>query len=295
MPVNKELIRKATKIIVENQKGSASLLQRKLKLGYRDAISIINHLEKEGIVGPFKETAHRQVLVQNLAALDKLNELKARKLAKAKQEIIQELDNRGKGEIELAQINDFNLFLKKFQNEIIQVDKKYIHQFVKVSNYLKAKNKNIQRIFKSIKVASNDEEFEEYVKILRGEIHCYNLVLFNSLNMIVSLVGNNWITFYEIYETFDKLNIFRSNWENELSQQLSRMDDNLTSIRDNLNRLKDNIQKLAYEIMDEIGELTYVTEESNRMLNSQLEEIGSSVRANNLLSAINTFVIYRTK
>jgi hypothetical protein len=53
----------------------------------------------------------------------------------------------------------------------------------------------------------------EYVEILKGEIHTYNLILFNSLNMIVSLVEDDMITFYEIHEMFDTINMFDSKHE----------------------------------------------------------------------------------
>ena len=43
------------------------------------------------------------------------------------------------------------------------------------------------------------------MEILKDDIHTYNLVLFNSLNMIVSLVEDDMITFYEIHEMFDKI------------------------------------------------------------------------------------------
>jgi S-DNA-T family DNA segregation ATPase FtsK/SpoIIIE len=40
------------------QQGSASLLQRKLKLGYNRAGRLIDQLEAAGIVGPLKEVKH---------------------------------------------------------------------------------------------------------------------------------------------------------------------------------------------------------------------------------------------
>jgi S-DNA-T family DNA segregation ATPase FtsK/SpoIIIE len=46
--------REAAEIIVTAQQGSASLLQRKLKLGYNRAGRLIDQLEAAGIVGPFE-------------------------------------------------------------------------------------------------------------------------------------------------------------------------------------------------------------------------------------------------
>ncbi|MDT0644170.1 DNA translocase FtsK [Zunongwangia sp. F363] len=67
-----KLFREAAEVIVTAQQGSASLLQRKLKLGYNRAGRIIDQLEAAGIVGPFEGSKARQVLITDLAALEQL-------------------------------------------------------------------------------------------------------------------------------------------------------------------------------------------------------------------------------
>jgi S-DNA-T family DNA segregation ATPase FtsK/SpoIIIE len=64
------LFREAAEIIVTAQQGSASLLQRKLKLGYNRAGRLIDQLEAAGIVGPFEGSKARNVNILDLAALD---------------------------------------------------------------------------------------------------------------------------------------------------------------------------------------------------------------------------------
>jgi S-DNA-T family DNA segregation ATPase FtsK/SpoIIIE len=65
------LFREAAEVIVIAQQGSASLLQRKLKLGYNRAGRIIDQMEAAGIVGPFEGSKARQVLISDLNHLNK--------------------------------------------------------------------------------------------------------------------------------------------------------------------------------------------------------------------------------
>jgi S-DNA-T family DNA segregation ATPase FtsK/SpoIIIE len=64
------LFREAAEIIVNAQQGSASLLQRKLKLGYNRAGRLIDQLEAAGIVGPFEGSKARGVHILDMSSLD---------------------------------------------------------------------------------------------------------------------------------------------------------------------------------------------------------------------------------
>lgn len=62
----------SARIVVINQQGSASLLQRKLKLGYNRAGRIVDQLEGMGIIGPFQGSKAREVLFSDIESLDEL-------------------------------------------------------------------------------------------------------------------------------------------------------------------------------------------------------------------------------
>lgn len=62
----------AARLVVTHQQGSASLLQRKLKLGYNRAGRIIDQLEAAKIIGPFKGSKAREVLIKDPNALEQL-------------------------------------------------------------------------------------------------------------------------------------------------------------------------------------------------------------------------------
>ena len=60
----------SARIVIINQQGSASLLQRKLKLGYNRAGRIVDQLEGMGIIGPFQGSKAREVLFSDIESLD---------------------------------------------------------------------------------------------------------------------------------------------------------------------------------------------------------------------------------
>ena len=237
---------------------------------FRTKIKIQNKLEEKRL----KE-------LQRLREEKRLKELQVSQTT-----VFRDLDKDGNGEVDVTEGNEFNLLLKKHQKKIVEVDRNYVQQFVKVSSYLRNKKGNIQFIFNSIKDTPNHKVLNEYVDILKDEIHTYNLILFNSLNMIVSLVEDDMITFYEIHEMFDTLNMFDSKHEKDVSQRLKNIGDGLES-------LMYEIRDMGNRISDSLYELSYVTEQSNQQLMDQLNEIDSSIETNNLLTSIQTYQTYK--
>ncbi len=65
-----DLFYEAARIVVMTQQGSASLLQRKLKLGYNRAGRLVDQLEAAGIIGPFEGSKARKVLIPDEIALE---------------------------------------------------------------------------------------------------------------------------------------------------------------------------------------------------------------------------------
>jgi DNA segregation ATPase FtsK/SpoIIIE, S-DNA-T family len=75
-----EMIEDAARVIVQNQHGSTSMIQRRLKLGYNRAGRIMDQLEALGIVGPSEGSKAREVLIYDELELEKyLEDLRNRK------------------------------------------------------------------------------------------------------------------------------------------------------------------------------------------------------------------------
>lgn len=64
------LFNQAAEIVVSTQQGSASLLQRRLKLGYNRAGRIVDQLESAGIIGHFEGSKAREVLIKDMLSLE---------------------------------------------------------------------------------------------------------------------------------------------------------------------------------------------------------------------------------
>jgi DNA segregation ATPase FtsK/SpoIIIE, S-DNA-T family len=59
-----DLYQKAVAIVIRDRKASTSYVQRRLQIGYNRAASIIERMEKEGIVGSANHAGKREILIE---------------------------------------------------------------------------------------------------------------------------------------------------------------------------------------------------------------------------------------
>ena len=221
----------------------------------------------------------------------KSEQLKQEKFSKSKDLLLNEFDSDGNGIIDVIEgVDDFMKLFRKHQLVVKEFDKDYVNYLVKISNYLKTKRSNIQGIFLEIRKTKNQSQLREYAGMLKNQIHTYELLLFHSLSLINSIVQDDFITVNEIYEEFDKLKIFKSDHEKEVSQKLSDIGDGLSNLMYSINSMERNI-------VSGLNTLSYVTQdgfsELNSSLNRELQSIDSSLQTNNLLTGIQTYQMYK--
>ena len=60
-----ELYKDAVRIVVEHRTASASMLQRRLKIGYNRAANLVEQMEANGVVGPAEGSKRRKVLISS--------------------------------------------------------------------------------------------------------------------------------------------------------------------------------------------------------------------------------------
>lgn len=61
-----DMFEKAVTLVVEGGKASASLLQRRLSVGYARAARLIDEMEEQGIIGPSAGSKPREILISNI-------------------------------------------------------------------------------------------------------------------------------------------------------------------------------------------------------------------------------------
>ena len=212
-------------------------------------------------------------------------------LKKSQSSLLDEFDKDGNGVIDVIEgSDDFMKLFRKHQSIIKEFDKNYINNLVKISNYLKIKRKNIQQIFTEISNTKNQTELENNVGLLKNQIHTYKSVLYHSFQLINSIVQDDLITVNEIYEEFDRLKMFKSDHEREVSEKLSDIKEGLSNLMYSINTMEKNM-------VSGLNNLSYMTGEGFKNLNSsltkELKTIQSGIGFNNLLTGIQTYQLYK--
>ena len=128
-------------------------------------------------------------------------------------------------------------------------------------------------------------------------IQNYDYLVIHSTNMVVSLLTKDMISYYEIYETFDKLGVFESNWEKEISRKITSIDSKLNDVISSLKNVINSIYSMEKTISNDMKNLTYYSRKSYQTLNSSVKEelrsIRDGIRLNNTLTLFDTIDFFR--
>jgi hypothetical protein len=210
-------------------------------------------------------------------------------------EIVNQLDKDGNNTLDLAESEDsFMGLLKSQQNKILEYEKTegkdFTNKFVKLSNFLKLKRAHMQNLFSQLKQIKSLEILDNAENLIKSDMYMYNLLLLDSLHMISSFVDDDRISFNIIYEKFDALNVWNTNFQNQMLNKLDLLNDNIDRLRGDISEMNHN----SNMIIDKLQDLSHISEQNNRVLDKQLKNINSSIKANTVLNAINTYQNYTT-
>jgi hypothetical protein len=127
---------------------------------------------------------------------------------------------------------------------------------------------------------------EGYEEVLRDNAYIFNSLLANSIIMVQSLIKGDMITFYEIYEKLDQLNVFDSKHERDFRGLLGK-------ISTGMDLLNEEVRAMRCEVIDGFGELGGIMEESNTSLQEGLDSVQSTIAAGNIMTSISAYQLYK--
>ena len=225
----------------------------------------------------------------------KLLEEKRKNLIKVKNNKLISIDKDNNGIPDIVQEHIFENLILKNQIKISEIEKSYSNEFslkfVQLSNFLKLKK---ELIINTFKVFSNLESYEELYEFENQfekyitQIICYYKLEISAIAMTTSLLENKKIEFNMFHEVFDKMNVFDSNYQVMMKQ-------NLLKINSNLSQVINSIHSLETELIFSLDSLSGSIENMNENIDNQLSKINSSVKVGNLINSINTYQNYKTK
>lgn len=194
----------------------------------------------------------------------------------------------GDNEINWIPSEPFSKLLENNETVIYENNSEYLLKFVKLDSFLTTKRKSLINIHKEIINTKNEDFIFKTIPVLINQIEFYNQMLLLAINMIVALKNNKMILFFKIYETFDQLGVFNSNWEKSLLNKVDELNlsikDLITEIQQMEMRLNQKIEDLSIDIQSNIDD----------MKDNVIEEISDLKNLNDgsfnsILSLINTF------
>jgi hypothetical protein len=232
--------------------------------------------------------------------------LRIKNLSNSNQELYEFL--KGFSKVEL------NIYVKKVRevlntkkDEIESKEKEFnsnfIQDFIKIINFVESNIENYWRMNISmcsqIDISIKKEKFLEYneiEKITKSHnkfISLNSTIIFGLIEMIRSVIYNDRIRFYEIYEKFDKLRIFNSQYQNDVINSLSSINQNLVDLNSKIDNLTNTIEMMSDQILSSINELQFEVSYLNDNITGQLQSISSKLDVNNLLNMVQTYQLYR--
>tara|TARA_B100000767_G_C19720437_1_gene516993 strand:- start:509 stop:1306 length:798 start_codon:yes stop_codon:yes gene_type:complete len=245
-----------------------------------------------------------------------------------------------KNKLSIVSSTNYTELLQQHQKQIIEVDKSYIHKFVKIGFHLKSCEDNILKCYNRIlngekvsvfisckelwiknknypqsghpkvlkwrsftnKVSKetglnykeadnaiyNREEvghlsdppygiyvhnpkkidYTSHLKTIQDHINIYEKLLIISINMINSLIDNDLIKFYEIYEVFDNIGVFDSKWERSLLDSIKDLNQNLSQVISSVNELNQNIKEGFERLSFDLNDIEFAIEFELSRINS---------------------------
>jgi hypothetical protein len=229
--------------------------------------------------------------------------LESKKIKSKMNDFTELYDSDKNNKLDILENDGFSALLKENQSKIINLDKLYILKFVKLSKYLKTKSNNLQQTYDLLIQSKKIKDFSKLQKIFDLQYESFSLLLFRSYEMVLSLIKEDLISFYEIYEIFDSVGVFESNWESEMKNTLSEIKilnaesvKSLLSISSQLQSLEMTMINQLSNINESIGDVKHSVDgvrvsidNMNESLTKELKGVNNKLWWNNLFQVVQIY------
>ena len=171
-----------------------------------------------------------------------------------------------------------NLILKN-QDKISVIERNYILEFLKLYKYLTNQKELIYQSVELLKLQEERSYIDLWVEVINNQIGGYNLIYLNSVTLIVCFCENELVVFYELYETFDDLGVFKTNYEKEILESLNSIGANINNLNNNIVHKLMLIEQQLINISCGIGELNSTMQQNIQAINNLEDSIVSSFKS----------------
>ena len=201
---------------------------------------------------------------------------------------------------------EFRLYVHNNQEIIQATNISIIKNLVQIQSFLKTKIELINILDKELKkidfneMESNSDEFyfsrDEIILMvdqLKHEYASFEVSLFSALAMVKAIINKDALTYFEIYDVFEKNNTFISTWEMGISNLFEDLKDTIVS---GFLKIENGIRNLDKNLTTSLANLSYINEDYIKYfgeeIGTELKEIKSAIRFNNLIQVIDLYRNY---
>lgn len=156
-------------------------------------------------------------------------------------------------EINIPSANFFGEYLEKNQRDIASFDKKWIHDLVKIKFFLQNASASIKNNFQKTMEEDDIDYFTKMKNEVSAQVEAYDKVYGNALILIDAIIEKNNVLSFEIYEIFDKLGFFESNWEQRLLKKFDDLADSVSTIDRNIQNINKNFELITHSNISKIN------------------------------------------
>ena len=224
--------------------------------------------------------------------------------------------------LEIPSPEEIKKLILKNQENISKIDKNFILEFLKLQKFLINQKDLIYKSIEVLKLQNTTSSIDEWIDVIKNQIGSYNVVYLNSVTLIVCLCENELVDFYQLYDNFDSLGIFKTSYEKEVLDSLSSIGSNINILNNNVVKKLALIEHRLKVISQGLNELNSTMKQNIKAINDledsivtsfkslevsignnfnqltncisgHLSNIESGIAYNNLISTVNAYQLYK--